>query len=204
MKTLEKVLAAVILIALVLKFTLTPGGDIMIFWTMSILACIYYPFGFLFFNQIRLRHIFKKVAYKDITTPKIVLGIIAGLGLSIIVIGSLFKLLNLSGANQMLLIGIIVTTIVLLISIVQLVQNSNATSKLILWRAGIIGGLGFFLLLTPALSIVAFQYRDHPDYIEAYSNHMANPQNEELFKKLQLERNKIRFTEEEFKKHEAR
>jgi hypothetical protein len=60
-----------------------------------VLTVIYYPFGFLFFNQIRLRDIFKRAAYKDTNAYKIIIAIITGLGFSTICIGSLFKLSSL-------------------------------------------------------------------------------------------------------------
>ena len=61
---------------------------------------------------------------------------------------------------------------------------------------------GIFLIFTSELSIVKFQYRNHPDYIEAYTNYVADPRNEELYRKVELERNRIRLTDEEFKRYE--
>jgi hypothetical protein len=199
MKTLERILAIGILIALILKFSLVPGGDTLTLWTMMLLACIYYPLGFLFFNHIKLRSMFKSTSYKNVTISKIVFSVVTGLGLSIIVVGSLFKLLNFPGANTMLLSGLIITAIVSVISITLLIKNNDATSEFVLWRAGIVGGIGVFLILTSGLSIVQFQYRNHPDYIKAYTNYLADPQNRQLFKKMELERYRIKLTDEEFK-----
>jgi len=202
MRILEKILAIAALIALILKFSLVSGGDFIALWTMLILACLYYPLGFLFFNQIRLRDIFKKTSYKNVTAPRIIFAISTGIGLSAIVVGSLFKLLNFSGADEMLLSGLIVTTVVFVIALTLLLKNNDTNSKFILWRVGLIGGIGIFLLLTSELSIVKFQYRNHPNYVEAYTNYLADPRNEELYKKMELERNRIRLTGEEFKRFE--
>ena len=101
MRILEKGLVFGILIALILKFSLVPGGDTLTLWTILILACIYHPLGFLFFNQIRLRHILKKTAYASVTATDIILAVVTGLGLSIVCVGLLFKLLDLTGGNQM-------------------------------------------------------------------------------------------------------
>ena len=38
--------------------------------------------------------------------------------------------------------------------------------------------------------------------IEAYSNYLADPRNEELYKKMELERNRITLTDEEFESYE--
>jgi len=202
MKILERILAIGIVVALVLKFSLIPGGDIIAFSMMLVLACLYYPLGFLFFNQIRLRDIFRKVAYQDVTALRIILAIVTGLGLSTIVVGSLYKLLNYAGADAMLLIGLIVTVVVLVISLTFFLKNKDTNSKFILWRVSVIGVIGIVLLLTSELSIVKFQYRNHPDYITAYTNYLANPGNEELYKKVEFERNRIMLTDEEFKRYE--
>jgi hypothetical protein len=202
MKILERIVATVIVMALIMRFSLISGGDILALFSMLILAALYYPLGFLFFNQIRLRHIFKKAAYKNVTALRIILAIVTGLGLSTIVMGSLFKLLNYTGADAMLFSGLIVTAVVLVISLILLLKNNDTTSKFILWRVGIIGVVGIFLILTSELSIVKFEYRNYPNYIEAYKNHMADPGNQELYQKVELERNRIRLTDEEFKRYE--
>lgn len=125
-----------------------------------------------------------------------------GLGLSIISLGSLFKLLNLSGADEMLMIGLIVTSIVLIISLTLFLKNNDTNSKFTLWRVSIIGGIGVILMLTSELSIVKFQYRNHPDYIDAYAKYLSDPRNEELQKKKEMEYYRIILTEEEFRMYE--
>lgn len=202
MKILEKILAFGIVTALILKFTLIPGGDTLTLWTILLLACLYYPLGFLFFNQIRLRHIFKKDVYKNLTALKIVFAAVAGLGLSIVCIGILFKLLQLTGADQMLLMGLVLSIIVFVVSMFLFLKNKDVISKSVLKRISIIGGVGFFLLLTPELSIIRFQFRNHPAYIEAYANYLNDPTNDVLRKKEQVEYYRIRLSEEELKMYE--
>jgi hypothetical protein len=163
---------------------------------MLVLAGLYYFLGFLLFNQIRLRHIFKRDAYQNVTAVQIVLSVVTGMGLSTIIIGSLFKLFNIPGADNMLWIGLIVSGIVSVVSIVLSMNNPNSNRKFTFWRVGIIGVIGIFLLLISELSVVEVQYRDHPEYIEAYRKHLADPRNEELYKKMELERNRIQLTGE--------
>lgn len=202
MKVLEKILAIGIVVGLIMKFTLTSGGDVIVLFTTLTLASLYYAFGFLFFNQIRLRNIFKKDVYKNVPTVRIVLAVVTGLGLSTVLIGSLFKILSLTGADQMLLIGLFITAAMLITSLTLFIKEKNKNSKFILWRVGVIGFIGFSLIMTPNLSILELQYRNHPNYIEAYRDYLADPQNEELYKKVELERNRIRLTDEEFKQYE--
>lgn len=202
MRITERILIVAIFIAVILKFSLISGGNVLMLWSVTILSSIYYPFGFLFFNQIRLRNIFKKASYKGVTTQKIVFALIAGLGLSIICIGSLFKLLNLTGADQMLFIGVIITSVVFVISLIVILTKKEVYAQLILRRASFIGIIGVALLLTSELRIVKLQYRNHPSYIEAYTKYLADPRNEELQKKKEIEYYKIVLTEEEFKIYE--
>jgi hypothetical protein len=186
----------------VLKFSLIPGGDAMGLLAMMTLAGIYYPLGFLFFNQIRLRDIFKKTAYKDVTAVSVILAVAVGAGLSTVVVGSSFKILDFTGANAMLLAGLVITGIASVVAVVRFIKNRDANSKFILWRAALVGGMGMLLFFTPALTIVKLQYRAYPAYVEAYTNYANDPGNEALRKKMQLERNRIGLTEEEFKMYE--
>jgi hypothetical protein len=196
MKILEKSLAVAIAIALLMKFSLISGGEILTLWAMLTLSCLYYPLGFLFFNQIRLRHIFKKDAYQNVTAARIILAVVTGIGLSTMIVGSLFKLLTFPGADNMLLMGLVVTGAVSTLSIILSTIRKHAISKFTLWRVGVIGVVGIFLLSTSELSIIKLQYRNHPGYIEAYKNYLADPRNEELFNKVELERSRIRLTED--------
>ena len=147
MRLLEKVLAIGILFSLILKFNLISGGDEFLMGLTLSLTIIYYPLGFLFFNQIRLRDIFKRAAYKDTNAYKIIIAIIAGLGFSTICIGSLFKLFHFSGANEMLTVGLTTILIVSLVALVFYFRKDKVFGKYILIRTLIIGGTGVVLFL---------------------------------------------------------
>ena len=198
MKLTEKILAIAIVIGLVLKFLFVPGGEDLTLIAFLILACIYYPLGFLFFNQIRLRNIFKKKAYENVTVGKIVMAIIVGINLSIVCVGILFKLLILPGADEMLIIGV---AGVLFVSILVAIIGSP-DRKFTLIRTGVLGITGAILLFTPQLSIVKFQYRNHPAYIEAFANYQQDPGNAAFRNQLDLEQHRVQMTEKEFKEYE--
>jgi hypothetical protein len=202
MKTLEKLLVAGFVIGLILNFSLIRGGAELIFITMSSLSCIYYPLGFLLLNGIRLRDIFKKSSYNSLSAANIVFAAVAGLGLSVVCIGSLFKLLTLMGADKMLTIGLAVTAAVFILSIATMRRNKSQTSKLIIWRTSIAGIVALTLLLISNLSIIQVQYRRHPAYIEAYSKYQANPTDTALIKLKELEYHRITLTPEQFRLYE--
>jgi hypothetical protein len=201
MRLLEKILAIGVLISLILKFNLIQGGEVSLMWSTMILTIIYYPFGFLFFNQIRLRDIFKRVAYKNVTAFTIILSIITGIGLSTTCIGSLFKLFHFSGANEMLTVGLITILIVSLVAVVFFMRQNKLNSKFLLIRTGIVGGFGIVLLFLTEMDLVKIQFRNHPAYIKTYTEYLKNPNDEESLRKKELEYYRIILPEDEFKKY---
>jgi hypothetical protein len=201
MRLLEKFLAIALVISLSLKFSLISGGNYLTMLILSALSIVYFPLGFFLFNQIGFRQIFRQASYYGLSTLKILLPVITGLGLSIISIGSLFKFLDLPGGHQMLIAGLPILLIVLVISL----RNSRDESeiyKLIFKRIGIIGSCGVIMLFISPLTIIKYQYRNHPDYINAYVNYLNDTRNEELRKKKEIEYYRIILSEEEFKRHQ--
>jgi hypothetical protein len=202
MKIVEKILAIGILTGLILKLSLISGGDTLILWSTLLLACLYYPLGFLFFNQIRLRHVFEKDAYKDVSALDVILAIVTGIGLSIICVGALFKLLSLTGADQMLIVRLAINVIIFSISMLLFLKKRGITSKPIIWRTSIAMVIALILFLTSELSIVRLHYRNHPDYIRAYEKYLDDPKNEVLIREKEKEYYRIILTEEEFNLYE--
>ncbi|HRZ42067.1 MAG TPA: hypothetical protein P5228_05120 [Bacteroidales bacterium] len=198
MKKLEKILGLVIIIALLLKLVLIPGGSILTVISLTILACIYYPLGFAFFNGIRLRAIFKKDSYKGVSALRIIGAIGLGMGLAAICIGILFKLQHWPGGDTNLIAGLVTTLIILIIALIKYLKSKSDYYKLIFSRIAIIGGFGLILAILPESTITKIQFRNHPDYIKAYEDYLKNPQNEELRKKEDVEYHRATMSDEEF------
>ena len=68
----------------------------------------------------------------------------------------------------------------------------------IIKRLIIIGGFGLIMILLSDLTIIKFQFRNHPDYIKAYELYMTNPQDESLIKNLDLEYHRATMSKEDF------
>ncbi len=197
MKKFEKIILILIVIALIMKFSLIPGGSVLVGISLTILSIIYYLLGFAFFNGIRLRHVFKKQSYKGISALRVIGGIGTGMGLSTIIIGIQFKLLHVAGADMMLKVGLGTTIVILFIAFIKFLKAKDEFYKLIFSRIAIIGGLGLILAVLPALTLTKIQFRNHPEYIEAYKEFLNDPQNEELRKKKDEEFLKTTMTDEE-------
>jgi len=76
---LEKILGVTVLISLIFKFALIPGGSFLLVLSLFILSCLYYPLGFALLNQIAFTKILKKDSYKGLTAFKIIGSIGAGM-----------------------------------------------------------------------------------------------------------------------------
>ena len=144
----EKSLGFVVIVALVFKYFHLQGGGILLTFSLMSLACLYYLFGFAFFNQIDLNGIFDKKSYQGISTFRILTAIGAGIGLSCICLGILFMFQHWPGANIILSAGLILTFIILFISLIRFFTTERADFyKLIFIRIAVIGGFGLTLLL---------------------------------------------------------
>lgn len=147
MKSLEKILAVLIPIFILLKLILVPTSSVLLAISIILLSLIYYPFGFAFFNNIRLRNIFKKESYKEVTALHIIGAIAIGLALSHICVGILFKILDYSLANTFLIAGLISTFIILLIGLVRYLKSKSHYYVFMFIRIAIISVSGIVFLI---------------------------------------------------------
>src|SRR5687767_3058439 len=161
MKKIEILLFVVTAFAIHMKFTVYTGGDELIMLSLTLLAVFYFALGFLLFNNVRLLRVFKSESYKDITALKVTGAIGLGIALSQICIGIVFKVLDLPGADEMLLIGIPFVSIIFVVALVKYIQTKNTRyyAPLVI-RIFIFGSIGVLMLRTSNLTIVKLQYRD--------------------------------------------
>lgn len=191
MKRAEKILSVVILVSLLMKFAFIPLGNVLLVFSISLLTLIYYSLGFAFFNNIRLRKIFDKDSYKETTTLRIVGAIGVGMGLSAVLVGILFKFNRYPGADTSLIAGLVLTAIIVVIALIKNAKSKSEYYKRIIIRAIIIGGLGLVMALLPKMAITEFQYRNYPDYIEAYEYHVNHPEDVKAYEKHQIEYHRV-------------
>ena len=105
MKTAEKLLPLLAILALIMKIFHLPGASVLLIVSLNALAVLYYM-GFLLFNEIEFKSIFKKESYEHISKKRLFGSIIVGILLSIILVGILFKLQFYPGAKVMLQDGL--------------------------------------------------------------------------------------------------
>lgn len=205
MRIAEKICGVLVFVSLLLKLALIPlsGLSLLFVFAFLTIALIYFPLGFAFFNQIRLRRIFKSESYKGLSPGRILGAIGVGISLSPICLGIIFKIQDWPGANNMLEAGLIPSFIILIIAIYKYFKSTDHYYKRIVIRLLIIGVFGLTLLFTTQLRLVKIQFRNHPQYVHAYELYCKNPEDEILRYKLEIEFDRATMSDEDFKLYQS-
>jgi hypothetical protein len=191
MKKTELIVATLSILALALNLLLIPGGGVLTVLTLSTLSMLYFCLGFALFNAIGWSEISNEHGYKGISKLRIVGAIGAGFALSTTTVGLMFKFQSWPGADFNLIVGLVGLLIVVIIGLIKYAKNKSDYYTGIFKRAAVFGGLGLVLLLTPKASWMELKYRKHPAYVEAMKKAMIDPENKELWDKVEVERQKM-------------
>tara|TARA_Y100000768_G_C23813262_1_gene602841 strand:+ start:162 stop:800 length:639 start_codon:yes stop_codon:yes gene_type:complete len=191
MKKVELILGAISLISFILYFFFIQGSQITFLLSMLFLACLYFYLSFFFLNNLRLKDLIQKDAFKGLSSMRIVGTILMGIALSIIVIGIIFKLQGWPGAMAYFVIGLSGVLIALVVGGVRYVQTKNSYYLPIFKRIALWGVLGGVFLFIPHTYWIELKYSDYPAYVEAYKAAYQDHGNEELQDKVDEEWNKI-------------
>lgn len=191
MKTTERILVSLFFIGVILLFTTIPGRAITLFLPGFLVSIIYFNFGFILFNEIPLKGLFKKENYENISGGQMVIAVVTGIGLSFAIIGVLFKLQHLPGASMMLFVGVFLSMVSTLLSIVNKGKLQQGFIKRVLQRIVLFGGMSLVLLMIPAKTWIEWEYQDHPELKAVLIQLQDDPGNAFLLKKEQELRDKI-------------
>jgi hypothetical protein len=205
MKKTEKILIGLVIISILMKYLFIPGSGTLYIFSMGVLSSMYFYFGFLLFNDIRLRNIFKREAYQGISTWRIFGGIATGLALSIVFIGMLFKGQHWPGASFNLIVGIVLSLVIGVIVIIKYGKDQSLYYKNILVRISISVLIGIVLVAISERTFVELRFRNHPKYIEAYDELQEDKSNNKLRDKTWIEYNRATMDSiafEYFMKHD--
>jgi hypothetical protein len=91
MKKAEIILAVLAVIALGFNLNRVPGASALTVLTLSSLSVFYMYLGFALFNGVRLRAIFKKGSFTEISKARTFVAIAAGIALSVTLVGIMFR-----------------------------------------------------------------------------------------------------------------
>ena len=168
-----------------------PASGVLTVLSFSSLSVIYMYFGFALFNNIQFRKIFKKETYKEISTKRIIGAVGAGLALSVSAIGILFKFQSWPGASANLIMGIVTLSIVAIISLTKMKKSADNYYSNILKRIVIFGAICIFLFAIPTETWLSWKFPNNPEYVQAVLEAQADANNQELWDKVDAEREKM-------------
>lgn len=177
--------------ALILKLLDIPLSGVLCVLTFSTLATFYFYFSFAFFNDIPLRGVFKKVSYQNTNKKRIAGTVWLGYGLSLILIGGIFKVQFWPGANPLLSGGLSTILVILIVVSFFHFRNRQTFYKKVISRIAIYGCFGFALYLTSTENLIDIYYHDYPEYAEVYKKHLADRENIELQSQKEKMENEI-------------
>jgi hypothetical protein len=195
---LEKILGISAVLGLIIYFTLITFSNILLAISLTLLSFVYYPFGFALFNRIRFRKLFKKISYNKLSAIRILGAIVAGMSLSTFCLGVLFKLFDFKGGNNILIIGLASSLVILPFVLFKFFKTKQAFYTRIMIRFAIIGSFGILILCLSTLTFTKIRFHHYPDYIKAYESYIAHPDSLELQKKMYFEYKRATMTTEEF------
>jgi 4-hydroxybenzoate polyprenyltransferase len=192
MKKLETILLGLFFLSIILKIFSLSGGELILLLSGASLAMFYYVAGYFIMNDVSLRRLLKERNGKNVSVPVLFGSIMAGWDFSIITLGILFKLMFFPGADNMLVTGIILLT-VLQIGSIFIRKTHPETFARFFNRVIIFFGAGLLASFISYNQIIDFQYSDDQEYSEALKKTMAFPNDTSArleFDAIRIERSK--------------
>tara|TARA_B100000780_G_C21122411_1_gene454784 strand:+ start:1782 stop:2369 length:588 start_codon:yes stop_codon:yes gene_type:complete len=191
MRKVEILLGIITFIALTLNLFNIPYGEGLTVLSLLLVSMLYFAFGFALFNKVGLRDLAKKDAFKGISQNRIIGAVLIGLSLSTAVIGILFKIQSWPGSSFNLGLGLFGLLIGSIVGLIKYQKTNSPYYTSIFKRVGFYGSIAFVLMLIPNITWLEFREREHPEYIEAVKRAWDDPENQELWDKVDEERQKI-------------
>lgn len=201
MNTTVRVLSIIAWISVMLKFAMIPGGGVLLVLSLSFLAVFYIIFGFAYFNKLEFKEMVNPDTYDTIPQARIFAGVGLGISFGITCTGILYKLQFWTGGDVHLRTGLILLTGFLVFNLYKYLKTKSKYNRGILIRVVLIAAVGFIVLSVSSLSIVKTQFRNHPQYIQAYELYEKDPIDPILIEKLDLEYHRATMTPEDFENY---
>ncbi len=210
MRKFELILGIVGVFGVLLKLANLPWSNVVTVLSFTLLSMLYMMFGFALFNGVRLRHLFKKSAYKGVNSKRIIGSIALGFAFMGLISGSLFKLQFWPDAMRQLESGLIMVGFVSAIALISFIRKKEKEPLTIseeddtyleetmmppepkthnfyngiFKRIVIYGGFSIALYLTPYPTLVDVFHRNEPEYAELLKKVLEQPDNVELQQEL--------------------
>lgn len=143
MRLFEKIAVVIFLLGVAFRFFDIPGGGILATLAAVSLAVYYFLFGFLLFNGILLKKIFKKEVYADTNALKIILAVLAGYIIACGVCAVAFTIMRWPGEHIMRNICLYLCGVITISSLFVWLTSGTPFARRTFYRAAVV----VFLLL---------------------------------------------------------
>ena len=197
MRITEIVLAALILLGLIFKFTLIPGGGLLLTAGFTFLSMLYFFFGFALLSGMGFRGMLKSSSFSELSTLKVMGFVGAGWSLSTLCLGILFKVQYWPGSEIQLTVGLVTAMIVVGIALFKYLNGKRRYYRSVLLRFFILGSFSLIMISVSTSEIERLIYRNHPEYLNAYENYLQNPDDPKLKEKMEIEQLRTTMSDED-------
>lgn len=137
MKKLEIILIAGAVVGLLLALFDVPLHSLIVSLFFMTLALLYFYLGFALFNGIRFLNIFKAESYKGLGIWRIAIAIGTGIALSDLTVGLMFTILDYPMAELLLTMGLVLTSIMLLLAAIRNAKEKDQFYRNIILRCAV-------------------------------------------------------------------
>jgi hypothetical protein len=149
MKKLELILIAGALVGLLMALFDIALHSLFVSLFFMALALLYFYLGFALFNGIRFHNIFKADSYKGLGIWRIALAIGAGIAISDLTVGFMFKILDYPMARVLLTFGMVLNAIMILLAIIRNTKEKDRFNRNIILRCAVFIIIGTVFMLLP-------------------------------------------------------
>jgi hypothetical protein len=134
MKNVEKVLAALLLISMILKIFSIPGGDFLVCISLIFSSAFYFFFTFPLLNNLTVRQLFYRESFEVITSLHALYSLFCSFAFYSFSMGLCFYIFNWPNRLLLFWFGIVLFVICLIISTVKYINSRSIFYKAILIR----------------------------------------------------------------------
>ncbi|MGB6034811.1 MAG: hypothetical protein WBG42_00990 [Cryomorphaceae bacterium] len=187
MKKPEIILTVLVAVALTMNYLKLPFGGVLSVLSITGLAVYYYPIFPLMLTGNSLNKIFSGAKSKSL----LLFAFLTGIGLSILLVGILFKVQLWPMANTLLTLGLFSAVVLMAVNAIRFKKTAKDIFKALLIRCSVGFFLGSLAFMIPNDTLLEHHFGENPSYIDAYKNWKANPNDPSAIEKLEEERLKL-------------
>lgn len=184
MRKAELIAAGLIIVGFLLRLLHVDFGGAIMFIGLVVLAFVYFPMGFAFFNLVRLKDSHKKESYNEVNTKRFYGAIVVGLALALVIVGSMFQLLLWPGGTLILEFGLAFTALAFIDAVFYYFRSKVPYYIRTMTRIAIIGFMGLVVYAVPQSQFVDMYHGNNPEYAELKKQYLDNPDDENIKERL--------------------